>query len=320
MYQILTACLKERSIRSILFDLAETLWINKEQKVWEQVFQARNQIAAELLRTYCPKDVCEGRDYDQLSIELRSAISERYTSWRHQYYDREPDAYLVTTEACWQLGLPSLSKEQAFTLLEAFRAPIPATRQLFDDALTTLHELRARGFLLGCVTDRQHSGSGFIADCQELGLLEIFSADAIITSADYGWRKPHPMLFQQALTALSADPEETAMVGDFLSRDVAGAKRLDMVAIWKPKLRLFREVRADKDEVVYPLEGETLFAYALQQERERYPEVPIDEMQPFMRPDCIIEHLSDLLTLFTSPGLPDLSSLPYNGVSTFNSP
>ncbi len=303
MHQILTTSLEARHIRFILFDLADTLWINKERAVWEKVVQARNQGAAELLRAYFPEDTSVSIDHDQLSIELRSAISRRYAYWRHQYYDREPNAYLITTEACWQLGLPSLSKGQAFALLEAFREPLPATRQLFDNTLTTLHELRARGFLLGCVTDRQYSGSGFITDLQQLGLLEFFSADSVIVSADCGWRKPHPMLFLKALTALSATPEETAVVGDFLSRDVAGAKRLDMMAIWKPKLRLFRELQADKDRGAHPLDGETLFAYTLQQEKEMYPEVPIDAMQSFTRPDYVIEDLSDLLTLFVSPGL-----------------
>ena len=303
MHQILNKALKKRCIRYILFDLAETLWRNKERAVWESAVQTRNQIAAEHLRAYFPEDTYVDRDYDQLSIELRSSISRRYAHWRHQYYDREPNAYLITTEACWQLGLPSLGKEQVYALLEAFREPLPATRQLFDDTLTTLRELRARGFLLGCVTDRQYSGPGFITDLQTLGLLEFFSVDSIIVSADCGWRKPHPMLFQKALTALSANPEETAVVGDFLSRDVAGAKRLDMVAIWKPKWRLFRELQTDTGGVARSLDGEALFAYALQQEIEMYSEVPIDAIQSFIRPDCVIEDLSDLLTLFVSPGL-----------------
>lgn len=304
MYQTLSTSLKEqRSIRFILFDLGETLWTTQEQTVREKVIQDRATIAAELLRSYLPEDTYAQRDHNQLSLELRSALSQRYSYWCHQHYDREPDVYLLTTEACSQLGLPSLSKAQALALHEAFREPLPATRQLFDDALTTLHELRARGFLLGCVTDRQYGGSSFITDLQKMGVWDLFSADSISVSADCAWRKPHPMMFQKSLIALQAPPAETAVVGDFLSRDVAGAKRLGMLAIWKPKLHLFRELQTARDEVAHLLDAEALFAYALQQEREWYPGVPMDEMKPFTRPDYMIKDLSDLLALFVSPGL-----------------
>ena len=53
-------------------------------------------------------------------------------------------------------------------------------------------------------------------------------------SADVGVRKPHPAIFQYALDGLNVSPEETAMVGDQLKADIAGAKGLHILSIWKP--------------------------------------------------------------------------------------
>lgn len=286
-------------IRCILFDLAETLWTNRQSTIWEHERQCRNQMAAQLLRVYLPAEIYPGVDYDGLSIQLRSAISQRYRYWRSQYYDCEPDPYLVAEEAYQQLRLPAfLAREQTDTLLEAFRDPIPATRQLFDDTLMTLQELQTRGLLLGCVTDRQYGGRSFLTDLQELGLLEYFSPDAIGISADDGKRKPHPAPFLKAMSALKVDPKETAMVGDFLSRDVAGARRLNMLAIWKPKTSLLRELHLSERIAISSIERESLITTAWQQEEALYPEVPFCEIKPFMRPDLIITHLKDLLTIF----------------------
>jgi putative hydrolase of the HAD superfamily len=66
---------------------------------------------------------------------------------------------------------------------------------------------------------------------RRLGLLEYFVPEAIIVSADCGIRKPHPSLFRRAMAALHVSAAETAMVGDLLSRDIAGARRRHMGAM-----------------------------------------------------------------------------------------
>lgn len=293
--------LKQRTIRCILFDLSETLWTNKEQSVWEEVIRNRNQGASTLLSAYFPPDHYPMLNYGQLSAQLRLAIAQRYAYWRCRYYDKEPDPFLVLAEACQQMQLPPLEKGQAVALLDAYREPLPDTRELFHDALTTLQELQTRGFLLGCVTDRQYGGSSFLTDLQKIGLLAYFPAHSIIVSADCGQRKPHPSLFLHVLAALNVDPEEAAMVGDFLTRDVAGAKRLNMFAIWKPKIRLFQEYSQAEDAATSPLTHEKLFHYALRQEITMYPEIPFEEIKRFTQPDLIIRDLSELLSLFPQP-------------------
>ena len=50
----------------------------------------------------------------------------------------------------------------------------------------------------------------------------------IVTSADFGAKKPETALFEAALRQAGCLPAEAAMVGDRLDNDIAPAKRLGM--------------------------------------------------------------------------------------------
>lgn len=63
-----------------------------------------------------------------------------------------------------------------------------------------------------------------------LGLHHYF--DQIITSEDFGVKKPDPKPFRKALEVLGTRPEETLMVGDWPDRDVKGAKAAGIRAAW----------------------------------------------------------------------------------------
>lgn len=54
----------------------------------------------------------------------------------------------------------------------------------------------------------------------------------VLTSADVGFRKPHPLIFNNALRELQIKPEHSLMIGDRLDADIIGALRLGMRAIW----------------------------------------------------------------------------------------
>jgi HAD superfamily hydrolase (TIGR02253 family) len=56
--------------------------------------------------------------------------------------------------------------------------------------------------------------------------------DEIITSEDFGVKKPDPKPFRKALEVLGTKPEETLMVGDWPDRDVKGAKAAGIRAVW----------------------------------------------------------------------------------------
>ncbi len=62
-----------------------------------------------------------------------------------------------------------------------------------------------------------------------LNLWEYF--DAILVSAEVGYRKPSPIIFQEVLERLGVKPQEAVMVGDTLEADIEGARKLGVKTI-----------------------------------------------------------------------------------------
>lgn len=56
--------------------------------------------------------------------------------------------------------------------------------------------------------------------------------ERVVVSADIGWRKPRPEIFQACLDAMGVAPDRAIFVGDRPELDVAGAKGVGMACIW----------------------------------------------------------------------------------------
>lgn len=101
------------------------------------------------------------------------------------------------------------------------------TLAAFPDALATIRSLRARGIRVGVLTNGP-------SDLQRRklrasGLLDEF--DAVAISGELGAHKPDPRAFELALELLGTEAGETAMVGDDLENDVAGALAAGFAAV-----------------------------------------------------------------------------------------
>ncbi len=293
----IVSSLKGRTIRCILFDFGDTLWTRKDAASWHQAERAGNQRATELLKRIHPVAVPATPDPLHFGEKLRQTVEAHANSKKSPHY--EPDYALATVEALQQLGFPDIERTEAQKIFEALRVRIPESRHLFDDILPTLGELQRRGFLLGVVTNRWHGGEPFLEDLEAMGLLDYFDANHMAISADLGIRKPNPAIFQHALDALRVPAEEAAMVGDSFGADVVGAKQLNIFAVWKPKARLRAEVRKTLSPGTQ-LDGELLAAYAYKKEAKKY---GLSAEDRHIRPDLIIEHLSELLAVFLKAGV-----------------
>jgi HAD superfamily hydrolase (TIGR01662 family) len=93
----------------------------------------------------------------------------------------------------------------------------------------TLRTLRENGYNLGIV-----SNAGDDTDVQQLaqgfGIAKYF--DFILTSAACSYRKPHPRIFELALSNWYCPPEEAVMIGDNLDADIRGATEAGLYSIW----------------------------------------------------------------------------------------
>lgn len=95
---------------------------------------------------------------------------------------------------------------------------------LYDDALRTLQELSAT-FQLAVISNG-HSAS------HQLKLGSLIPEEHFFTAKKYGFRKPHPKIFQAALKAMNISADEAVMVGNAWKADIQGAVRNGLDAIW----------------------------------------------------------------------------------------
>jgi HAD superfamily hydrolase (TIGR01549 family) len=112
-------------------------------------------------------------------------------------------------------------------------------------AVETLEHLNADGYALGLVADgRQQSYENVLGAA---GLLPWFKA--IISSEIAGEEKPAPEPFLLCMRMMGiSTPERVVMVGNRLDRDVAGAKRLGLRAVWLRGASTYRQTVERPDE------------------------------------------------------------------------
>jgi putative hydrolase of the HAD superfamily len=95
-------------------------------------------------------------------------------------------------------------------------------RRIRRGALGVLRSLRDAGLTLGLVSNVLHAGRTR-RYLEEKGFAEVLSV--VILSQEVGYRKPHPVIFQEAARLAGVHPSQTVFVGDTLSRDILGAQK-----------------------------------------------------------------------------------------------
>jgi HAD superfamily hydrolase (TIGR01509 family) len=114
----------------------------------------------------------------------------------------------------------------------AFASPLPDAFSLAPGAEVALRWCKARGLTVAILTNTITRGDAEVAlDRRRLGLDEL--VEHIVSSYSVGWSKPHPAMFERALSLCGVRPDEAFMVGDEFIADVVGAKRAGLRAIWK---------------------------------------------------------------------------------------
>lgn len=287
----------ERNVRCILFDLGSTLWTSKDERVIQVHEHIANLRAVLELFRFTGIGIYSNMDVDELGPLVRKSFEKEIRVRTRQLVEYEPDFTQATMDALQHIGIPDVTRELGEAIYEALRTRTPDIRVLFEDTLTTLAGLKERGYLLGVVSNRHYGGAPFHEDLHEMGLLDYIELRHMAISADLGIRKPNPDIFLHALNSLQVSPEEAVMVGDSLRGDITGANRTHILSIWVPKTSLRADalaaMRASGHAQQDGLTDDYLLAYTRHIEK-RGRQTPDD-----VRPDIIIECLSDLLNLFS---------------------
>jgi len=94
---------------------------------------------------------------------------------------------------------------------------------LYDDVPDVLRALHASGVKIGLISNSHRCLASFEAHFELSGLFTV-----AVSSVEHGYMKPHPSIFEAALRGADVAAAEAVMVGDSLTHDVDGARRLGM--------------------------------------------------------------------------------------------
>jgi len=98
--------------------------------------------------------------------------------------------------------------------------------ELYDDVPAVLRQLADAGLRIGLISNTHRCLASFQSHFELQGLVS-----ATVSSSDHGLMKPHPSIFNAALSLLDVPAGEAVMVGDSLKHDVEGALGVGMRAI-----------------------------------------------------------------------------------------
>lgn len=207
-------------LRAVIFDLGGTLMY--ERATWDSLI-AR---ADEALTTYLREQGME-LNLSSFPREFRKRL-DRY--FRKREKDLLETTYsFVLREVLADKGYGDVSETVLRNALDRLFAITQTNWVLEEDTLPTLQKLELDGYRLGLI-----SNAGDDQDVQQLARRFDISHyfDFILTSAACSYRKPHPRIFELALSNWYCLPSEAVMVGDNLEADIRGAKEAGLYAVW----------------------------------------------------------------------------------------
>jgi HAD superfamily hydrolase (TIGR01662 family) len=207
-------------IRTILFDFGGTLMYGRRN--WTPIVAKADDALTDYIRS-------QGMEVsiNTFSMEFRKRLDDYF---KQREKDLLETTYtFVLRELLKDKGYDDVSNDIMRGALDALFSVTQENWLLEEDAIPTLETLRDNGYNLGIV-----SNAGDDTDVQQLaqgfGITKYF--DFILTSAACSYRKPHPRIFELALSNWYCLPEESVMIGDNLDADIRGASELGLYSIW----------------------------------------------------------------------------------------
>ncbi len=195
-------------LRAVFLDIGDT--VMRPNPSWEHVYAiAFEEYGIEV-------------EVEALHAALRRAYHHGGFGFDAAFEASEATSFARTMEidraALEDLGVEPMPESFFRRLSELFM--VTSNWHVFPDAAPALQALRARGLVVGAV-------SNWVWQLPELlHALDLVSHfDLIAASSRIGFEKPHPGIFQWALEQAGVQPSEAIHVGDHLDADVEGARR-----------------------------------------------------------------------------------------------
>ena len=211
------------SIRVVMFDLGDTL-----ADLGEGRGDYEERVLARAGRIY---DLLDAAGLDLPGRGVFSSDLASGTEMRYQQalaLHKGIDIYQVLRDLYREMGLavePALLDETAEMYCRGGSHATP----LRLGARDLLERLQTQGYRLGVISNTIQPGRFLDEGLAQRGILDFF--EARIYSSDQGVAKPHPQIFQSALSAFGVRPAQAVYVGDRLEADIIGAHGVGMRAV-----------------------------------------------------------------------------------------
>ena len=127
-------------------------------------------------------------------------------------------------------GIPLNKNITLINLLEAYYLEVYSERKVYPEVMSVLRSFKNMGARMGIVSNTTNPVFMKEKEMQATGLKPFF--EFAIYSSDTPYRKPHPSIFELAITHLGMNPEEILFIGDNISMDVVGAQGVGMKTAW----------------------------------------------------------------------------------------
>ena len=201
-----------KEINNIFFDLDHTLWdFDKNSDLTFYKILKKNEInidVAKFLKNYHPIN----RKYWEMYRENR--VSKADLRFYRLYDTFNKLNYNINDDLIHQLAIDYIEHLSDFN-------------HLIPDTLIVLNSLRSK-YKMHIITN------GFKEvqkrKLQKSDLIQYF--ETVTISEDVGVKKPHKLIFDQALKAANANIENSVMIGDNFNADILGALGVGMKAIY----------------------------------------------------------------------------------------
>jgi putative hydrolase of the HAD superfamily len=164
--------------------------------------------------------------------EFRNRQSEIGKRLNHQAREtlREWNLIDALNELLKSFGIGD-GRNTAEDFFQAFYQPISDQVTLFADAATVLRELKQRGKRIGLVSNTVFPEDYHINELKYFELYQYF--DWTVFSVNFGWRKPHPSIYNKAVSLMELDRERLIFIGDRYIEDVKGPREAGLQAVLK---------------------------------------------------------------------------------------
>lgn len=206
------------ALTTVFFEFGGTLahspTVDRPGKVWVDVAREFDLNLSEVLARQAIEVVNE-----EIGSEIYQYVGRTQEFWR-RYNGLVMD----------RLRIRDHREELARAVDTAFENP--ANVELYPETVSVLENLRSDGYHLGVISNNHE---GLLKVLAYLGLDQLL--ETVTYSQEIGAEKPDPKVFTKALERAHCVPSDALHVGASLPRDVEGARRCGLQAVWLDRMQ-----------------------------------------------------------------------------------